>query len=373
MGFCIYSCMNSALQNLSKSELIQRLTARELQVDKLLQSLSNKDRLIAQFQRMLFGQKRERFEGDSAQQSLPFEQQQEATGEPEARHQETIRYVRKKQSRENHKGRVPLPDHLPVEEIEIHPEGDLSQMVCIGTEVTDELEIRPARFYIKRYIRYKYAPKNSESGGVVIGSLPERVIDKGIPGPGLLATILVDKYADHLPLYRQRQRFLREHIPIAQSTLDGWAAQAIDRLEVLYQRLAGETKAQGYLQADETPIRVLESPKKGSCHKGWYWVYHNPINRAVLFDYQPTRGAPGPKRILDEFKGYLQTDGYSVYKKIGDRKDVTHLACWAHARREFERALDNDSERAELALGYIQQLYAIERQAREQGLDPAGR
>ena len=373
MGFCIYSCMNSALQNLSKSELIQRLTARELQVDKLLQSLSNKDRLIAQFQRMLFGQKRERFEGDSAQQSLPFEQQQEPTGEPEARHQETIRYVRKKQSRENHKGRVPLPDHLPVEEIEIHPEGDLSQMVCIGTEVTDELEIRPARFYIKRYIRYKYAPKNSESGGVVIGSLPERVIDKGIPGPGLLATILVDKYADHLPLYRQRQRFLREHIPIAQSTLDGWAAQAIDRLEVLYQRLAGETKAQGYLQADETPIRVLESPKKGSCHKGWYWVYHNPINRAVLFDYQPTRGAPGPKRILDEFKGYLQTDGYSVYKKIGDRKDVTHLACWAHARREFERALDNDSERAELALGYIQQLYAIERQAREQGLDPAGR
>jgi len=364
--------MNSALQNLSKSELIERLTTRELQVEKLLQSLANKDRMIAQFQRMLFGQKRERFEGDPAQQSLPFEQPQEQPDEPEARHEETIRHVRKKQSRENHTGRLPLPDHLPVEQIEIHPEGDLSGMVCIGTEITEELECCPARFYIKRYIRYKYAPKTGH-GAPRIGSLPERVIDKGIPGPGLLAMILTDKYADHLPLYRQRQRFLRENIPVAQSTLDGWASQAMDRLEILYEKLTAETKAQGYLQADETPIRVLESPKKGSCHKGWYWVYHNPISRTVLFDYQPTRGAPGPKRILDEFKGYLQTDGYSVYKKIGERSDVTHLACWAHARREFERALDNDCERAEVALGYIQKLYAVERLARRQGFEPGRR
>ena len=216
--------MDSALQNLTKSELIERLTdvekTAQLQVQQLKEKLSKKDRIIAQLQRLLFGQKRERFEGNPAQQSLPFEQQQEQTGEPEARHQETITYVRKKQSRENHKGRVPLPDHLPVEQIEIHPEGDLSGMVCIGTEVTDELEIRPVRFYIKRYIRYKYAPKTGQ-GTPRIGSLPERVIDKEIPGPGLLTTIFADKYADRLSLYRQRQRFLSEDIPIAQSTLDG--------------------------------------------------------------------------------------------------------------------------------------------------------
>ena len=194
-----------------------------------------------------------------------------------------------------------------------------------------------------------------------------------IAGPGLLATILADKYADHLPLYRQRQRFLRENIPIAQTTLDGWASQAMDRLEILYNRLAAETKARGYLQVDESRIKVLESAKTGSCHQGWYWVYHSPIEKTVLFDYQPTRGAPAPRRILDDFTGYLQTDGYSVYNKIGHRSGVVHLACWAHARREFEKALDNDRERAEVALRYIQQLYATERQAREEEFSPEQR
>lgn len=101
-----------------------------------------------------------------------------------------------------------MPAHLPVDEIEIHPEGDLTDMICIGKEVTEELECEPARFFIRRYIRYKYTAKNGE--GVKTGELPERVIDKGIPGAGLLAMILTDKYADHLPLYRQKQRFARE-------------------------------------------------------------------------------------------------------------------------------------------------------------------
>jgi len=300
---------------------------------------------IAQLQRMLFGQKRERFEGDPDQGRLPFEASAEQHHQQETRHEEEITYVRNTPSKSNHNGRLPLPDHLPVEEIEIFPDGDLKGMVCIGKEVTEELELTPARFYIKRYIRYKYASKDQSGGGVHIGELPERPIDKGIAGPGLLATILVDKYVDHLPLYRQRQRFLREHIPIAQTTLDGWASQAMDRLEILYNRLAAETSARGYLQVDESRIKVLESRKKGSCHQGWYWVYHSPIEKTVLFDYQPTRGAPAPKRLLDGFKGYLQTDGYSVYTKIGAREDITHLACWAHARREFEKALDNDRGR----------------------------
>jgi len=378
--------MQPALENLSKKQLIALLEEHSKTAQKTDQSRQKKmeqaektiaryerqvsylEAQVAQLQRMLFGQKRERFEGNPDQTSLPFGATEQEKQDQEAHHEETITYVRKKQSRPNHKGRLPLPDHLPVEEIEIHPEGDLSGMVCIGTEVTDELELEPARFYIKRYIRYKYAPKGNTIDGVAIGQLPGRVIDKGIPGPGLLATILVDKYMDHIPLYRQRQRFQRENIPIAQSTLDGWAGQAMDRLEILYDHLVADTKTQGYLQADETPIKVLENRKKGSCHQGWYWVYHNPINQSVLFDYQPTRGAPGPKRILDGFKGYLQTDGYGVYQKIGARKDVTHLGCWAHARREFERALDNDRERAEAALSYIQGLYAVERDARERNL-----
>lgn len=125
------------------------------------------------------------------------------------------------------------------------------------------------------------------------------------------------------------------------------------------------------------PIKVLESEKKGACHQGYYWVYHSPLDSVVLFDYQPTRGSVGAKTMLESFKGYLQTDGYAVYEKHGKRKDVTHLACWAHARRDrtadrFERALDNDKTRAQKALSMIQQLYAVERKAIQQMLDTAG-
>ncbi|KAF5275481.1 hypothetical protein FQR65_LT16655 [Abscondita terminalis] len=113
---------------------------------------------------------------------------------------------------------------------------------------------------------------------------------------------------------------------------------------------------------DETPIKVLDSDKKGAAHTGYYWVYHAPLDGTVLFDYSPTRGGIAAVPMLGNFKGYLQTDGYTVYQKYGKRKEVTHLACWAHARREFEKALDNDRPRAEKGLLMIQQYNAIERQ-----------
>ena len=342
------------LKTLSKEQLIAIIHAREEENAYLKHQ-------VELFKRMQFGQKRERFEGDPAQGVLPFETPVEEETKQEEEIKEQITYTRKKQSA--HKGRAALPAHLPVEEIEIHPEGDLAEMVCIGKEVTEELECEPARFFIRRYIRYKYAAKNGE--GVKTGELPERVIDKGIPGAGLLSMILTDKYMDHLPLYRQKQRFARENIPIASSTIEGWVKQGLERLEPLYRQLRFDIKAKGYLQVDETSIKVLESDKKGAAHMGWYWVYHSPLDGMVLMDYQPTRGAVGAKDMLGHFSGYLQSDGYGVYEKIGQRKEVTPVACWAHARREFERALDNDKIRATKALSLIQQLYAVERKARE--------
>ncbi len=239
-------------------------------------------------------------------------------------------------------------------------------MVCIGKEITEELECGPAKFYIKRYIRFKYAPKNGD--GVLIGELPERVIDKGIPGSGLLAMILTDKYMDHLPLYRQKQRFARDNIQIASSTIEGWTKEALLKLQPLYEQLVFDTKAKGYLQVDETPIKVLDKDKKGAAHQGYYWVYHSPLDKTVLFDYSPTRGGSAPLPMLGGFRGYLQTDGYAVYEKYARNKEVTHLACWAHARREFERALDNDKTRTEKAIRLIQKLYEVERQAKEEKL-----
>ncbi|AJA69379.1 Transposase [Myroides sp. A21] len=243
-------------------------------------------------------------------------------------------------------------------------------MICIGKETTDVLDYVPGYFKIKRYIRYKYATKGKDNTQISIGELPERIIDKGIPSEGLLSTILVDKYVDHLPLYRQKQRFSRENIDIASSTIDGWAAQSMDALKPLYQKLVMDIKNEGYLQVDETTIKVLDEKKKDKTHLGYYWVYHAPISKLVMFNYSPTRSGSAALPILKNFKGYLQTDGFSGYQAYGNKSDVTHLACWAHARREFEKALDNDRKRAQHVLVEIQRLYAIERKAKEQNLAP---
>ena len=369
--------METALENLSKEELLELVSAQTLQISSLFeeqQSLSRESSVkdekieylqsqLAMYKRMQFGQKRERFEGDPNQTELPFEAESAEAQQQQEEVKQKIEYIRK---RPNHKGRAKLPEHLPVIEKHIHPEGDLSEMVCIGKEITEELECEPAKFYINRYIRYKYAAKNGD--GVKIGELPERVIDKGIPGAGLLAMILTNKYVDHLPLYRQKQIFARENIQIASSTIEGWTKEALIKLQPLYDQLVFDTKAKGYLQVDETPVKVLDSDKKGAAHQGYYWVYHAPLDGTVLFDYSPTRGSSAPLAILGTFKGYLQTDGYAVYEKYGKKKEITHLACWAHARREFEKALDNDRPRVEKALLMIQDLYKVERRAKEEQL-----
>src|SRR5690606_6118217 len=126
--------------------------------------------------------------------------------------------------------------------------------------------------------------------------------------------------------------------------------------------------AKGFSPYQATFRLVFDSDKKGAAHQGYYWVYHAPLDGTVLFDYSPTRGSSAPMSILGTFKGYLQTDGYAVYEKYGKKKEITHLACWAHARREFEKALDNDRPRAEKALLMIQELYKVERRAKQEQL-----
>jgi transposase len=355
--------MSKALENMNPEELLEAAQGLESKVSQMQFQ-------IDQMQRLLFGAKRERFvkDPDKDQMTLPFEVPEET--EPE-KQQETINYTRTKVKRENHPGRLPLPDHLPVEEIILEPKEDTTGMKCIGREITDQLELVPAKLYIKRYIRPRYiTPQDDESLNHkgIIAELPVFPIEKGIAGPGLLAQVMIDKFVDHLPIYRQIERFKRERVKISSSTINGWQESVCNLLEPLYDTLKRRVLAQGYIQVDETPIQVLDKNKKGKTHRGYHWVYYSPLEKTVFFDYQHGRSRAGPSKLLKNFSGYLQSDGYAVYDIIAKRESITHLNCIAHARREFEKALAYDKPKAEYAMEMFQKLYAIEREAREDNL-----
>jgi transposase len=364
--------MTKALENMVQEELLQ--TAKELEVKN--RHLKSENQYLQfrldQLNRLIFGAKRERFVSNEThgQISLPFEVEEKPAEEQE---KETITYTREKKARKNHPGRIPLPSHLPVEEIVLEPDEDTTDMKCIGKEVTDQLELVPAKLFIKRYIRPKYIKSEDEktlTHSGVIAPLPDFPIEKGIAGPGLLAQVIVDKYVDHLPIYRQVQRFARENVRIPANTINGWQDSISGLLWPLFEKQKQLVLGQGYLQVDETPIRVLDKDVKGKCHQGYYWVYNSPIQNAVLYDYRKGRGRAGPKEMLEGFRGYLQSDGYSVYDWFGKKKEITLVNCWAHARRYFEKAQDYNREASGHVLTEIQKLYRIERFSRNVNHNP---
>jgi len=329
---------------------------------------------LSQLQKMIFGSRQERFvpaEINPAQLSLAIQAETVAACSVTAA--QKISYTRTEAAVEQkplqHPGRSKLPESLRREEIIIEPVADITGCKKMGEEITEVLEYQPGELYVKQYRRIKYARPGGE--GVLIGELPVRPVEKAMAGPGLLAQVVIDKYADHLPLYRQMQRFERSGIKLPYSTLTDWVSATCMLIAPLYEALKAEVLQPGYLHADETPIKVLDKDKKGETHRGYYWVYHNSVNKTVLFDYREGRSREGPSEILKNFTGYLQTDGYNAYDIFDGQNQIRHIHCMAHARRMFNDALDNDKSRAEYAMGQIQQLYAIERRCSQQGLSYA--
>jgi transposase len=333
-------------------ELEAKVAYLELEMDKL--------------RRMIFGQKRERFVPVASPEQLDMPLDDDKT-ETVTVQTEEISYTRTKKKVKTPHGRKPLPAHLPRKDIVIEPDQDTADLKKIGDEVTEELEYEPGKMYVNRYIRPKYALPEDE--GVIIADLPTRPIEKGIAGSGLLSHVLISKYVDHLPLYRQRQQFKRHGVTLPASTLTDWVKQSAELLLPLYKELKSTLLTATYLQADESPIKVLDNMKKGSAHLGYMWVYHSPLDGLVLFDYRRGRSRAGPNEMLHDFSGYLQTDAYAGYNDITTKSDVTALGCFAHARRKFKDAQAVDSERAEWMLQHIQKLYKLEEQARTDALD----
>ena len=217
---------------------------------------------------------------------------------------------------------------------------------------------------IKRIIRPKYAAKDGQ--GILIGKVPRRPLPKAIAESSLLTHIFVSKFVNHLPFYRQRQIFKRDYKwLISSSTINDWFIQTCTLLEPLYNRLQELILNSGYIQADESPIKVLDKDKKGKTHQGYQWVYHAPEQKLILFNYRKGRGMQGPKEILSGYQGILQCDGYTVYDKIGKAEAIILAGCLVHVRRYFVNALDSDKTKAEYALDSFAKMYAAEKIAKQ--------
>ena len=325
-----------------------------------------------QLRRLIFGSKRERFVPniDINQLRIDFEPQTLQVEESVKAERELIRvaYLRKKAKKE-HPGRMSLPSHLPVVETVIEPSEDTSGMACIGREITEELDYTPARLHINRIIRPKYITKEDKEDNQtqVIAAL-NRPIPKCMAGSALLAMIFINKYIYHLPLYRTLTQIKQMGVPLPNSTLESWVKLGAELIRPLYAVHRLYVFREIYQMIDESPIKVQDRDKPGACHQGYMWVRYAPLSKSVLFEYYPSRSTKGSIDDLSTFTGYIQTDGYAGYTYMASLQNITHLSCWAHARRYFDKALANDHEKASHVMKLIQLLYAIEALARESGM-----
>jgi len=271
-------------------------------------------------------------------------------------------------------GRKPLPKDLPREQIihDLPPE----QKICacghalhqIGEDKSEQLEYIPSTIKVVEHLRLKYACRSCEEG-VKTATLPKQPIPRSIATPGLLAHVVVSKFEDHLPLYRQEKIWQRIGVDIRRATLCNWVLKCGELVSPLINLLKQSITSDDYLHADETPVQVLDEEGRPASSKSYMWVYASgpPSKPLVIYEYQPTRKGQIPYEFLLDFKGYLQTDAYSGYNLLRERHDVVVLGCWAHARRKFFEIVKatKDTGKAQTALNFIAKLYEVEKKARE--------
>ena len=242
----------------------------------------------------------------------------------------------------------------------------------IGEEVSEQLDYEPARFFRRRLIRRKYVRRGEVDAVPVIAALPESLQERCLAAPGLLAQILIAKYCDHLPLYRQEQIYRTRHgVSLPRQSMLRWVGLAADWLRPIYEMMRTGVMAGGYVQVDETPIRYLD-PGHGKTRQGYLWAYSRH-GGDVLFDWQTSRAATCLDNIIAaDFSGTLQCDGYSAYPAFAQRRAgaITLAGCWAHVRRKFHEALEQAPRTAGWIVRQIAHLYRIEKELREQRAGP---
>jgi transposase len=241
----------------------------------------------------------------------------------------------------------------------------------MGEEIREQLEFIPASLVVIEHVRPKYVCTACEAHVVIAERLPEP-IEKGLLGPGLLAQVIISKYADHLPLYRQEGIFRRFGVDLPRQTTCDWMQVCAELLEPLWKELLRRIKLAAVIQTDDTPVTVLGGP--GGTHQGRLWTYlGDRAHPGVVFDYTPDHSGAGPERILQGFRGYLQADAFPGYEGLFASGAITEVGCWMHARRKFYEARTSDPVRAHQVLAWISQLYDVERDAKKAGLDDVAR
>ena len=359
-------------------EQLQRLVIESrAALDNAHQQLQSRDVLIehlklqiAKLRRQQYGRSSEQIDTQIAQLELTLEELETGAAERVAPPSSVTATARVKQQ----PVRRPLPEHLPRED-QVHAPACTcpscgGALAVLGADISEVLEYVPSHFKVIRHVRPKLRCGDCEL--IVQQPAPSRPIARGLAGPGLLAHVIVSKYADHLPLYRQSAIFLREGIDLDRSTLADWVGGVSALLDPLINAIGRHVLAAEKLHADDTPVPVL-SPGRGSTKTGRLWTYvrdDRPAGSdepaAVLFQYSPDRKGERPCTHLTNFTGMLQADGYSGFNGLYERANpLTEVACWAHVRRKFyDLTLGKPAPLATEALNRITALYAIEAEIR---------
>jgi len=336
---------------------------------------------IRHLRAQLYGRKSEKVRREDGPQPLPLFD----IPEPEIR-EEGEEQVHVPAHNRRKTGRKPLPEELP--RVEVIHDIDETDKICacgcelsrIGEEVSEQLDIIPAKIQVICHIRPKYACRNCEGveddrPAVRIASVPPQIIPKSIAGPGLLAYILAAKFIDHTPFYRQEKQFLRLGVELSRTSMCNWAMQAASACRPLLNLLQDEILAGKYVNIDETTLQVLQEPGRDPTTKSYMWIFRrgDPDRPGLIYQYHPSRSGDVARLFLGNFAGYVQTDGYSGYDFLDHSDEIRHIGCWAHVRRKFmdvvkAQGKNRKTGAADKGLSFISKLYKLEKEARAKNL-----
>jgi transposase len=365
----------AALTELSREALVERVRELEAQLREMQEKLAEAQAFIAELQRQLFGPKAEKL---SSEQEKQLEQLASDIREEARKPPPLVQQVLEEEQRAQRRPhpRHPLPVALETETVILEPESKIcpgcgAEQQRIGEEVSEEFDLIPAKLIRRRTVRPKYACRCGEAG-VAIAPLPPRLIPQSKLGLGLAVHIVLARYDDHLSFYSLERTFRERHaVEIPRQQMVQWIEHIAQWLRPIYDAMWAEMKAGGYLQIDETPVKVLDPEVQGKAAQGYLWFFSLPRGDVIL-EFSRSRGQQVPRRRLEDFQGTIQTDAYQVYKAL-ERKNsaVQRIGCLAHARRRYYQALKESVSEAVWFIVQIRQLYRLEDQIRS--LPPAER